>query len=107
MVYQVKSKEDLEAKFTEAGNKLVVVDFFATWCGPCKRIAPLLDELAAKHADKLVMLKVDVDEIEELVTEYAVEIMPTFVFKRNGQHLDTLVGSNEDKLKELITKHLS
>lgn len=107
MVYQVKSKEELDTKFTEAGNKLVVVDFFATWCGPCKRIAPLLDELATEHADKLVMLKVDVDEIEELVKEYSIEIMPTFVFKRNGQHLDTLVGSNEDKLKELISKHLS
>lgn len=106
MVHQVKSKKELEAKFAEAGNKLVVVDFFATWCGPCKRIAPLLDKLAEKHADKLVMLKVDVDEIDELVKQYKIEIMPTFVFKRNGEHLDTLVGSNEEKLENLIEKHL-
>lgn len=106
MVHQVKTKAELEAKFNDSGDKLVVVDFFATWCGPCKRIAPLLDQIAKEKEDKLVMLKVDVDEVEELVGEYGIEVMPTFVFKRKGEHLDTLVGSNEDKLKELIEKHL-
>lgn len=106
MVYQVKTKADLESQFTSAGDKLVVVDFFATWCGPCKRIAPLLDQIAKDKGDKLVLLKVDVDEVEELVGEYGIEVMPTFVFKRKGEHLDTLVGSNEDKLKDLIEKHL-
>lgn len=106
MVHQVKTKSELETKISEAGDKLVVVDFFATWCGPCKRIAPLLDKISKDNAEKLVMLKVDVDEVEELVGEYGIEVMPTFVFKRKGEHLDTLVGSNEDKLKELIEKHL-
>lgn len=106
MVHQIKSKAELESKFTEAGDKLVVVDFFATWCGPCKRIAPLLDQIAKEKEDKMVLIKVDVDEVEELVGEYSIEVMPTFVFKRKGAHLDTLVGSNEDKLKELIEKHL-
>lgn len=107
MVHQVKSKSELEAKFNEAGEKLVVVDFFATWCGPCKRIAPLLDEIAEKNKDKLVALKVDVDEIEELVGEYGVTVMPTFIFKRKGQLLEKLVGSNEDKLKQSVEKHLN
>lgn len=106
MVYQVKSKADLESKLTEAGDKLVVIDFFATWCGPCKRIAPILEEIAKENEGKLVVLKVDVDEVEELVGEYSIEVMPTFVFKRKGEHLDTLAGSNEDKLKELISKHV-
>lgn len=106
MVHQVKSKAELETKLSEAGDKLVVIDFFATWCGPCKRIAPVLEEIAKEHGDKLVVLKVDVDEIEELVGEYHIEVMPTFVFKRHGEHLDTLAGSNEDKLKELISKHV-
>lgn len=107
MVYQVKSKPELQEKLSEAGDKLVVIDFFATWCGPCKKIAPVLEEIAKKYEGKLVVLKVDVDEIEELVGEYEIEVMPTFVFKRKGQHLDTLSGSNEDKLRELIEKHLS
>lgn len=106
MVYQIKSKGDLDAKFVEAGDKLVVVDFFATWCGPCKRIAPLLESIADKNKEKLVVLKVDVDEVEELVGEYSIEVMPTFVFKRKGAHIDTLVGSNETKLQDMIEKHL-
>lgn len=106
MVHQVKSKSELEAKFVEAGDKLVVIDFFATWCGPCKRIAPLLDEISKKYEDSLMFLKVDVDEVEDLVGEYSIQVMPTFVFKRRGAHLDTLAGSNEDKLKEMIERHL-
>lgn len=105
MVHQIKSKTELETKFSEAGDKLVVVDFFATWCGPCKRIAPFLEKIAEEKKDKLVMLKVDVDEVEELIGEYSIEVMPTFVFKRKGELVETLVGSNEDKLKELIEKH--
>jgi len=104
---QVKSKQEFEAKLVEAGDKLVVIDFFATWCGPCKRIAPILDEIVKQHEGQLVLVKVDVDEIEELVGEYSIEVMPTFVFKRKGEHLDTLSGSNEEKLRELIEKHLS
>lgn len=107
MVHQVKSREELEAKLTEAGDKLVVIDFYATWCGPCKRIAPVLEELAEQLKDKLVLLKVDVDEAEALVNEYSIEVMPTFVFKRKGEHLDTFAGGNEAKLKEIINKHLN
>lgn len=105
LVHKVTSKSDLESKFVEAGDKLVVVDFFATWCKPCTRIAPLLARIAEEKKDKLVVLKVDVDDVEDLVGEYSIEVMPTFVFKRKGEHLDTLVGSNEDKLQELINKH--
>lgn len=106
MVYKVKNKADLTAKMTEAGDKLVVIDFFATWCGPCKRISPLLDELAKEYADDLVFLKVDVDENDDLVKEYKIDIMPTFIFKRKGENLDSVTGSNEEKLKEVIKKHL-
>lgn len=106
MVEKVHSKAELETKLTEAGDKLVMIDFFAQWCGPCKRISPLLDELAKDYKNELVILKVDVEEVDELVKQYSVDIMPTFVFKRNGKHLDTLVGSNEDKLKALIKKHI-
>jgi len=84
IVYAVKSRADLESKFVEAGDKLVVIDFFATWCKPCLRIAPLLKQIAEEKKDKLVVLKVDVDEVEELVGEYNIEVMPTFVLKRKG-----------------------
>lgn len=101
-----KSAEELNKYLAEAGDKLVIIDFFACWCGPCKRIAPFLDKIAKEHADDLTILKVDVDEAEELAREYKINIMPTFVFKRRGEHLDTLEGSNEDKLMALINKHI-
>lgn len=107
MALEVKTKAEFKSKLEEAGDKLVVIDFHATWCGPCKRIAPFVGTLAEQHKSKLVVLKVDVDEIEELVSEYSIDVMPTFVFMRKGEHIDTLSGSNEEKLKDLIEKHLA
>lgn len=107
MVRQINSKAELETLLAEAGNKLVVIDFYATWCGPCKKIAPVLDTIAKLHDKDLLLVKVDVDEVEELVGEYGIEVMPTFVFKRRDTRIDTLVGSNEPRLRELIKKHLS
>jgi len=106
MVHQVKTVSELQNKLKEAGNKLVVVDFFATWCGPCKKIAPIFEKIAEKYGDKLLLLKVDVDEVEELVGEYGIEVLPTFVFIRGGVTIDTLVSSNDQKLSELIENHL-
>nr|CAD7428044.1 unnamed protein product [Timema monikensis] len=73
---------DFDAKLAEAGDNLVVVDFFAVWCGPCKMIAPKLEEMAAEYPD-IVVLKVDVDECEDLVAIYEISSMPTFVFIKN------------------------
>lgn len=57
-------QDDLKKQLAAAGNKLVLVDFYATWCGPCKMIAPVLEKLQQELSDKLVVLKVDVDENE-------------------------------------------
>lgn len=93
----------MEAKLIEAGDKLVVVEFFSTKCGPCKSSA-LLDQIAKERKNKLVLLKVNADEFEELTREYDIVLKPSFVFKRNGLNLDTLVGIS--KLREYIAKHL-
>lgn len=108
MVKQINNKEELEEVYQLAEDKLVVIDFFATWCGPCKTIAPKLEAIAEELADKLVVVKIDIDgaDVQDLVTGHKIEVMPTFVFKRRGVHLDTLSGSNEAKLKELIEKHI-
>lgn len=106
MALEVKTKAEFTSKLDEAGDKLVVIDFHATWCGPCKRIAPFVNTLAEQYKDKLVILKVDVDEIEELVSEYSIEYMPTFVLLRKREHIDTVSGSDEGKLKDLIEKNL-
>jgi len=104
MVYQVASSDDMKAKLAEAGDKLVVVDFFATWCGPCKMIAPQLEEHSKEKTD-IVFLKVDVDDNEDIAAEYDIASMPTFVFIKNGAVLGSFSGASLDKLKSSIEKY--
>ena len=87
-----------------AGDKLVVIDFTSAWCDPFNKIAPVFEELSVQYPN-IVFLKVDVEEVEEIAIEENIESMPTFIFKRNETTIDTLIGANITKLKELIHKH--
>ncbi|TDG46762.1 hypothetical protein AWZ03_006809 [Drosophila navojoa] len=104
MVYTVTDTNDFKTQLTNAGDKLVVVDFFATWCGPCKMIAPKLEELAQQYSEKIVVIKVDVDECEDIAMEYNVSSMPTFLFIKNSAKLEEFAGANATKLAETIQK---
>ncbi|XP_076749151.1 thioredoxin-2 [Xylocopa sonorina] len=104
MVVQIQNADDLKNKLENAGNQLVVIDFFATWCGPCKMIAPKMEELAQEMTD-VVFLKVDVDECEDITNAYEITSMPTFVFIKNGKVLETFSGANYDRLKNTIQKY--
>lgn len=95
----------MKAKLEAAGDKLVVIDFFATWCGPCKMIAPKLEAFADNMPDDLVVLKVDVDECEDLAQEYNISSMPTFVFVKNSAKIEQFSGANVASLEALIHKH--
>jgi len=104
MVHAVASKEDYEAALKNAGGKLVVVDFYAQWCGPCKVIAPQVEELSKQMTD-VVFLKVDVDECEDIAMENQISAMPTFLFLKNGQKVEVFQGANFAKLKDTIKSH--
>ncbi|XP_030378842.1 thioredoxin-2 [Scaptodrosophila lebanonensis] len=106
MVYLVQNKEDLDQQLADAGEKLIVIDFYANWCGPCKIIAPKLEELALQYADRAVVLKVNVDENEDITVEYNITSMPTFVFIKNGEVLEIFVGGNSDKLAKSMEKYV-
>jgi thioredoxin 1 len=71
----------------------VLIDFFAEWCGPCKMMAPVLDEVARDYAGKLKVVKVDVDESGEIAAKFGVTAMPTFVLLKNGQETFRRVGA--------------
>ncbi|CAH0718431.1 unnamed protein product, partial [Brenthis ino] len=105
MAILIRDAQDLQNRLAEAGDKLVVIDFKATWCGPCKIIGPKLDELANEHVDSVVVLKVDVDDCEDIAADYDISAMPTFVFIKNGQKLEEFSGANYDKLKNTLLKH--
>ncbi|KAK9265970.1 hypothetical protein L1049_024505 [Liquidambar formosana] len=87
-------------------KKLLVVDFTASWCGPCRFIAPFLGELAKKLPD-VTFLKVDVDELKSVATDWAVEAMPTFMFLKEGKIVDKVVGAKKDELQQTIAKHIA
>lgn len=87
----------------EAG--IVLVDFWAPWCGPCKIIAPILDELSAEIGDAAKIVKINVDDNPESASKYNVMSIPTLLVFKDGQLVDQLVGvQSKEKLKAVIEK---
>lgn len=85
----------------------VVVDIWATWCGPCKQIAPILEQLANEYAGRVKVVKIDADTNPEAVTAAGVTSIPTLGFYREGQRRDVLIGAQprpviETKIEELL-----
>lgn len=74
------------------GELPLVVDFWATWCGPCRAIAPYIEELAKEYDGKIVVGKCDVEENDDIVMEYGVRNIPTVLFFKNGEVVERLVG---------------
>ncbi|KAJ4890190.1 Thioredoxin H1 [Raphanus sativus] len=87
-------------------NTLVVVDFTASWCGPCRFIAPFFADLA-KKLPNVIFLKVDIDELKTVASDWAIEAMPTFMFMKEGKIVDKVVGAKKDELQSTIAKHLA
>jgi len=75
-----------------AEGKLMMVDFWAAWCGPCRMLAPMVDDLAAQYEGKAVVGKVNVDEEQELAIRYGVMSIPTVIFFKDGKEIDRKVG---------------
>ncbi|GAC77631.1 hypothetical protein PANT_27d00045 [Moesziomyces antarcticus T-34] len=98
MVKEVVSATEFDAELQAAGSKLVVVDFHALWCGPCKVIAP--------HPN-VTFLKVDVDRVQAVAQRYRVRAMPAFLFLKNKSVVDTLQGADPNRLTALVKQHSS
>ena len=84
----------------------VLVDFWATWCGPCKTLGPVLDKLAAEYAGGFLLAKIDIDQLGELADAFGVQSVPTVVLLSGGQVVDGFVGAQpEAKIRELLARH--
>lgn len=103
----------LEAKTESAFNvcaqkTFVLVDFFATWCGPCKALTPILEKLSStpKYAS-VVFIKVDVDKLDALAEKFHVTAMPTIILLRNGKEVGRVVGVDQAKIESLLQKYVT
>jgi thioredoxin 1 len=89
------------------GGKPIVLDFSATWCGPCRQVAPIIEEIAQEYDGKVVVGKCDIDENSELPANYSVRNIPTILFIKDGKVIDKHVGATTksvllEKLKEIL-----
>lgn len=89
---EVITSKDFQAKVLDA-DKPVLVDFFATWCGPCKRLAPVLDEVANEMAGKVDVYKVDIDQSPDLAANYRVSSVPTLILFEKGSIKNKVLGA--------------
>ncbi|XP_020212029.1 thioredoxin H2 isoform X2 [Cajanus cajan] len=84
--------------------KLIVIDFTATWCGPCRFISPAFSQMSEKYTD-VDFVKIDVDKLPDVAREYGVQAMPTFLLLKKGTEVDRVVGAKQDELQRKVEKH--
>ncbi|KAL3723238.1 hypothetical protein ACJRO7_035424 [Eucalyptus globulus] len=85
-------------------SQLMVIDFAASWCGPCRMMEPAVSAMASKFAD-VEFAKIDVDELSDVAREFGVQAMPTFVLVKKGKEVDRIVGAKKDELERKVQKH--
>lgn len=100
------TRHNFDAEIKES-KKPVVIDVFATWCGPCQHMAPFFEELSQEFSEKYTFGKINIDEARDIAVEFGIMSVPTFLFLKNGELVAQEVGyMSKEQLQEKITAHL-
>jgi thioredoxin 1 len=103
----VLTDENFEQEVVQS-DEMVVIDFWAPWCGPCKAIAPIMEAFSEEYAGKVKFAKLNVDENNDSAVKFGIRSIPTIMIFREGKVMDQIVGAvPRDSIKKLIDKHLS
>lgn len=98
---------NFEQSIAGSGTMPVLVDFGAAWCDPCRRLSPIVDEIAAEYAGVAAVGKVDIDANQDITTKYGVMNVPTLMFFKNGQPVDRMIGAYpKAKIVETLKRHI-
>lgn len=103
-IIEINDDASFGDKLSEAGQRLVVCDFFATWCGPCNMIAPFFKQLSTRYPNAM-FIKIDVDKCQGTAMANNVSAMPTFVFMRNRVEIDRIRGADKTQLENKVKQH--
>jgi len=98
--------DDIRALLKTYPDVLVVVDCFAKWCGPCKKISPLVERLEEEYGNRIIVRKLDVDDNPEFVEKMDISAMPTFVFLKQKQEVGRVIGANMEAVHEAIRANI-
>ncbi|PCH34045.1 thioredoxin-domain-containing protein [Wolfiporia cocos MD-104 SS10] len=105
-ISHITSTSELNAILSKSSDKLSVIDFHATWCGPCHMIAPTFEALAKQYKN-VNFLKCDVDAAKDVASAYRVKAMPTFVFLKGSTKVEQIQGAQRGALEDAVRRHLS
>ena len=95
------------ATVIEGGQGLAIIDFWAAWCGPCRMVAPIVEQLATEYHGRLQVGKLDVDANQQVATRFNIRSIPSILFFKDGKHVDTIVGAvPKPHLERKISHHL-
>lgn len=86
----------------ESEERLIVLDCYAEWCGPCKRLAPFIENLETAYNNSIVVLKADVDECDDIAAKFGVQSLPTILFFKHGRLIDQNIGASQEAISQKI-----
>lgn len=102
----ILTKDNFEKEVVQS-DKVVMVDFWAPWCGPCRAVGPIVDELAGEFKDRAKVAKLNVDEEGEIAAKFRVMSIPTIMVFKNGEMVEKLIGARpKNELEDVLNKHI-